>query len=132
MTNLFINRIFRAIKIDIEGHEYQALRGMSKILSNNKSFLVIEFCENSISKRKKIINFLLSHGYLNAYVFSNNKSVFKKNYLNLIINILKIIFYNSSILESKLFNIDSADLIYNKTKSNIIFSKKKINFKKFN
>lgn len=127
-----LNEKIDLIKIDIEGHEYRALIGMNKILSNNKSFLVIEFCENSISKRRKIINFLISHGYLNAYVFSNNKSIFQKNYLNLIINILKIVFYNSSILEPKLLNIDSANLIYNKIKSNIIFSKKKINFKKFN
>ena len=119
------------IKIDIEGHEYQALRGMSKILSNNKSFLVIEFCENSISIRRRIINFLISQGYLNAYLFVNNKNIFKKNYLNLLVNILKIIFYNSSVLETKLININSIDLIRNKVKGNIIFSKKNINIRKF-
>tara|TARA_B110000008_G_C16962062_1_gene560554 strand:- start:1833 stop:2705 length:873 start_codon:yes stop_codon:yes gene_type:complete len=119
------------IKIDIEGHEYQALRGMSKILSNNKSFLVIEFCENSISIRRKIINFLISQGYLNAYLFVNNKNIFKKNYLNLLVNILKIIFYNSSVLETKLININSIDLIRNKVKGNIIFSKKNINVRRF-
>ena len=119
------------IKIDIEGHEYQALRGMSKILSNNKSFLVIEFCENSISKRKRIINFLINQGYLNAYLFSNNKNIYKKNYLNLLVNTLKIIFYNSSVLETKLININSIDLIRNKVKGNIIFSKKNINVRRF-
>ncbi len=127
-----LNEKIDLIKIDIEGHEYHALIGMKKILTKNNSYLIIEFCENDVFKRKKIINFLNSHGYLNAYFFSEKKNFFKRKYINLLINILKVIFLNAPAIRKNLIHINSNDLIKNKIKSNIIFSKEKINLKKLN
>lgn len=119
------------IKIDIEGHEYHALVGMKKIIKKNKSFLFIEFCENNFVKRKKIIKLLEDYGYTKAYFFKKKSEIFKKNYLNLIINIFSIILKTSS-LRTKLIKINPQSLIYNGLKSNIIFSKKEINLSKIN
>jgi FkbM family methyltransferase len=114
------------IKIDIEGHEHKALLGMSKILKKNKSVIFLEFCENSIFKRKNIINFMINHGYSYSYLFKKKKEFFKKKYLNLLVNIIKVIFFNPSILKTKLVEIEPVNLIHSKIKSNIIFTKKKI------
>ena len=65
----------------------RSLIGMKKILSKNNSYLFIEFCENDVFKRKRIINFLTNHGYSKAYFFSKKEKFFKKNYKNLFINI---------------------------------------------
>lgn len=119
------------IKLDVEGHEYQALIGMKKIIKNNKSFLFIEFCENNFAKRKKIIKLLENYGYTKAYFFKKKSEIFKKNYINLIINILSIIL-NISSLRTRLIKINPHDLIYNGLNSNIIFSKKEINLSKIN
>ena len=127
-----LNEKIDLIKIAIEGHEYQALIGMKKILSKNNSYLFIEFCENDVFKRKRIINFLTNHGYSNAYFFSEKEKFFKKNYINLFINILKVIFLDTSLIKKNLIHINSNNLIKNKIKSNIIFSKKKINLKRSN
>ena len=54
----FGSKKIKLIKIDIEGHEFEALQGMKKLLNNNNSLILLEFCEESISKRQKIINFL--------------------------------------------------------------------------
>ena len=119
------------IKLDVEGHEFQALIGMKKIIKNNKCFLFIEFCENNVLKRKKIINLLKNHGYTHAYFFKKEKKFSKKEYLNLLIDIIRILF-NSTSLKTKLTKIRINDLIHNRLKCNIIFSKIEINLTKMN
>ena len=64
--------------------------------------------------------------------FLKKKNFFKRKYINLLINILKVIFLNAPAIRKNLIHINSNDLIKNKIKSNIIFSKEKINLKKLN
>lgn len=119
------------IKIDIEGHEYQALIGMKKIIKNNNCLLMVEFFDEKIKKRREITNFLKKNGFTHFYYFERDKKIFKKNYLNLIKNIFDIIFlFKKQITQIK--EIDQNALIHNNIKSNVVFSKSKLNLQKLN
>ncbi len=117
----------KLIKIDIEGHEYEALEGMKKLLNNNKSLILLEFCEESISKRRKIINFLKKEEYFHSYYISKEKKFSNRAYFDLIIKIVSTILFIYKTDKTKLIKIDLNSLITNGLKTNIIFSKKKIN-----
>ena len=122
-----LNNKIELIKIDIEGHEYEALEGMKKLLNNNKSLILLEFCEESVSKRRKIINFLKSKEYFHSYYISKEKKISNRAYFDLIIKIICTILFIYKTQKTKLIKIDLNSLITNGLKSNIIFSKKKIN-----
>ena len=117
----------KLIKIDIEGHEHEALLGMKKLLSNNNSLILLEFCEESIAKRRKIINFLRDNKYLHSYYFSKEKKISNLGYLDLLIKIILTILFVFKKKKTKIIKIDFESLVINDLKENIIFSKKKIN-----
>ncbi len=117
----------KLIKIDIEGHEHEALLGMKKLLSNNNSLILLEFCEESIAKRRKIINFLRDNEYLHSYYFSKEKKISNLGYLDLLIKIILTILFIFKNKKTKIIKIDFESLVINDLKENIIFSKKKIN-----
>ena len=117
----------KLIKIDIEGHEHEALLGMKKLLSNNNSLILLEFCEESIAKRRKIINFLRDNEYLHSYCFSKEKKISNLGYLDLLIKIILTILFVFKKKKTKIIKIDFESLVINDLKENIIFSKKKIN-----
>ena len=117
----------KLIKIDIEGHEHEALLGMKKLLSNNNSLILLEFCEESIAKRRKIINFLRDNKYLHSYYFSKEKKISNLGYLDLLIKIILTILLVFKKKKTKIIKIDFESLVINDLKENIIFSKKKIN-----
>ena len=117
----------KLIKIDIEGHEHEALLGMKKLLSNNNSLILLEFCEESIAKRRKIINFLRDNNYLHSYYFSKEKKISNLGYLDLLIKIILTILLVFKKKKTKIIKIDFESLVINDLKENIIFSKKKIN-----
>ena len=75
----FIKHKVDFVKIDIEGHEYQALQGMRKILKKYMPKLIIE--TNSFAQKKnllkKIFNFL---SQLNYEIFCNNNLEKKINF----------------------------------------------------
>lgn len=75
------------VKIDVEGHEYEVLRGMQKILASDSPILLIEI-DNIYNKNltRKIFNYLKKNNYLFYY------EMVKKTYwpLNLILTNLKI------------------------------------------
>lgn len=67
------------IKIDTEGHEHEVLRGMNKIISNNKILFQIEIFDNNFSEIKNMLqkyNFniinSISNGHKTDYFFSNS------------------------------------------------------------
>ncbi len=66
------------IKIDTEGHEYEVLQGMSKIILNNKILFQIEIFDENFSKIQNMLlkyNFRtinsVSNGHKTDYFFSN-------------------------------------------------------------
>ena len=68
-----------AIKIDTEGHEFQILEGMEKIISNNKIFFQIEIFEWNY---EKINDFLINKNFRKIHsIKSENKiDYYYKNY----------------------------------------------------
>ena len=75
----FIKHKVDFIKIDIEGHEYQALQGMRKILRKYMPKLIIETNSFALKKNllKKIFNFLSQFNY---EIFCNNNLEKKINF----------------------------------------------------
>ena len=122
-----LDKKIKLIKIDIEGHEYEALKGMKRLLKNNNSLILQEFCEDSISKRKKIINFLKENEYLHSYYFSKEKKFSNLAYLDLFTKIICTIFLIYKTKKKKIVKVGLNSLITNGLKGNIIFSKKEIN-----
>ena len=122
-----LDKKIKLIKIDIEGHEYEALKGMKRLLKNNNSLILQEFCEDSISKRKKIINFLKENEYLHSYYFSKEKKFSNRAYLDLLVKIIGSILFIYKSKETKIVKTDIDSLIANGLKGNVIFSKKEIN-----
>jgi FkbM family methyltransferase len=69
------------VKIDVEGHEYQALLGMKKLLERYHPVIMIEIHDSSLTKNETII-FLIELGYYKHlklshcdYLFINQKTL---------------------------------------------------------
>lgn len=122
-----LDKKIKLIKIDIEGHEYEALIGMKKLLNNNNCLLLLEFCEESISKRRKIISYLREKKYLHSYYFSKEKKFSNRAYLDLFTKIICTILFIYKTKKAKIVKVCLNSLITNGLKGNIIFSKKEIN-----
>ena len=50
-----INNSVLAIKIDVEGHEYNILKGLRKIINNNKCVLQLEIFKDKFDKINKLL-----------------------------------------------------------------------------
>lgn len=82
------------IKLDIEGHELFALRGMSKILKKQKPNLILEYNNNNPSN-KKVIKYLRELGYKSIYILVRKPWSFDyqlPRFFKFILKILEIIF----------------------------------------
>jgi FkbM family methyltransferase len=66
------------IKIDVEGHELNVLKGIQNIIEKNQCILQIEIFEKNF---KKVNNFLLSFGYANFYEVKSRLNYFYKNFI---------------------------------------------------
>ena len=66
-----------AIKIDIEGHELNALQGLQKTLISNKCILQIEIFQKNF---KKVNNFLFSLGFKNFHEIKKRSNYFYTNF----------------------------------------------------
>ena len=85
----FLNKKIDLIKIDVEGHEVEALEGMIKIVKKNKPIILFENMSNL--NQEKFINKLKISGY--KYFYSLNRKKWKTNQsLNYFFRILLKIF----------------------------------------
>ena len=66
-----------AIKIDIEGHELNALLGLKKTLISNQCILQIEIFEKNFDE---VNNFLFSLGFKNFYRIKKRSNYFYRNF----------------------------------------------------
>ena len=65
--NQIQNKKISLIKIDIEGHELQAFKGMKFILKKNKPIILFEQNREIFNGGSEVISFLKSVGYNNLY-----------------------------------------------------------------
>ena len=72
-----IEKAFSFIKIDVEGHEMEALLGMEKSILTNKPIICFELINKDASSLK-IIEFLKNLGYRKFYI-PYQKSIFPKS-----------------------------------------------------
>ena len=63
------------IKIDVEGAEFDVLKGAKKWLAETDGYWVIEYHGNT---RDKLINVMKEYGYKIEKEFDNKKIIFKK------------------------------------------------------
>lgn len=75
--NLISNKI--SIKIDVEGHEFNVLKGLTNILKNNFCILQIEIFDSNF---ENVNNFLLSMGYKKFYEIKKRANYFYKKIEN--------------------------------------------------
>ena len=82
-----LNEKIGLVKIDVEGMEYKALLGISKIIKRDLPILMYEDYNYEEIKdgNSKSINFLKSNGYTNFYTF---RSINKTNSMTVISNFL--------------------------------------------
>ena len=71
-----INNSVLAIKIDVEGHEYNVLKGLKKIINNNKCILQLEIMNNNFEEVNK---FLLENKFYKIDEVKNRSNYFYKN-----------------------------------------------------
>ncbi len=62
------------IKIDVEGHELEVLKGATKTIQNNKPIIYIEIEQRHLKGKKidQVINFILSFGYEGGFYQNKN------------------------------------------------------------
>lgn len=75
----FLNKI-GLIKIDVEGAEFNVLKGTIEILKNNKKIkLLLEFIPDSIkecgNQPIELVEFLISHGFQISYINEKEKKI---------------------------------------------------------
>lgn len=67
------NKKIGLIKIDVEGHELFAFRGMVNILKKRKPIVIFEQHEGIYNGTSDVIKFLFSLGYKNLYEVRRNQ-----------------------------------------------------------
>ena len=71
-----INNSVLAIKIDVEGHEYNVLKGLRKIINNNKCILQLEIFNDKFDKVNK---FLIENKFYKITEVKNRSNYFYTN-----------------------------------------------------
>ena len=71
------------IKIDIDGYDFEAVKGAVEIMHKYKPILVIELVDEALAlhgfNKGNVIDFMISHGYYQEIVLDNCNYVFKKD-----------------------------------------------------
>tara|TARA_B100000575_G_scaffold198371_1_gene160507 strand:+ start:402 stop:1178 length:777 start_codon:yes stop_codon:yes gene_type:complete len=74
---LKLNNEKLSLKIDVEGHEFNVLKGIKNTLVNNKCIIQIEIFEKNF---ELVNNYLLSLEYKNIFEFKSRSNFFYKNF----------------------------------------------------
>lgn len=96
------------IKIDVEGHEYEALCGADEIIRKNKPIILFEQQEYEFDDgTSKVINKLRSYGYHDFYYYARWSKKFPK-YLGTFMRVIfgeKIILTKTQMFEKKYYSM---------------------------
>jgi FkbM family methyltransferase len=116
------------VKIDVEGHELQALRGMKSLLMKNKPVILFEQNRGIVNKTSDEIKFLKSIGYRFLYEFKKTDewitpSILPKTFQS-IFKFFEVMFFGEPILELELKLIPHLE---KKSYDMLLFSCDKIN-----
>jgi FkbM family methyltransferase len=94
------------VKIDVEGHEMRAFKGMRKLLLKNKPFILFEQNRGILNKTSDEISFLKSIGYKYLYEFKKTDDWITPSYLpktfQSIFKFFEVIFLGEPILNFEL------------------------------
>jgi len=93
-------------KIDVEGHEYEVLKGAKNLLSKNMCILQIEIMEKHL---KNCQNILTSLGYYEIFKIKNDHYFTNISYKDRIINIFE---RKNELIRPAVANIDQALVVF--------------------
>lgn len=79
--NFFDENLF--IKIDVEGYEYEVLKGLANTFLNNKNIIILIELNKNHSNIKNIINFLKKNNFINFGYNAMKNQIYLKNPPNL-------------------------------------------------
>jgi FkbM family methyltransferase len=122
LDNIFKYKKIDFIKIDVEGHELEVLKGGQKLLNYNSAILNIEFNIKDFNPKNKIIRFLKKINYKFYYYYEIDKSDFDGRAATIPFKILMILVRNLKEKKCTIKNI-SEFKINKKVEQNIICSK---------
>lgn len=122
LDNIFKYKKIDFIKIDVEGHELEVLKGGQKLLNYNSAILNIEFNIKDFNPKNKIIRFLKKINYKFYYYYEIDKSDFDGRAATIPFKILMILIRNLKEKKCTIKNI-SEFKINKKVEQNIICSK---------
>jgi FkbM family methyltransferase len=122
LDNIFKYKKIDFIKIDVEGHELEVLKGGQKLLNYNSVILNIEFNIKDFNPKNKIIRFLKKINYKFYYYYEIDKSDFDVRAATIPFKILMILVRNLKEKKCTIKNI-SEFKINKKVEQNIICSK---------
>tara|TARA_Y100000816_G_C25957629_1_gene499644 strand:- start:66 stop:836 length:771 start_codon:yes stop_codon:yes gene_type:complete len=77
---LNLNNQKLAIKIDVEGHELNVLKGITRLINNNNCFIQIEVFKNNFIE---VDDFLRANNFSKVYSVLNRSNYFYSNFSNL-------------------------------------------------
>jgi len=79
--NFFDENLF--IKIDVEGYEYEVLKGLTNTFFKNKNIIILIELNKNHSNTKNIINFLKNNNFVNFGYKVMENQIYLKKYPNL-------------------------------------------------
>ena len=86
------------IKIDVEGHEYEVLKGSEQVITSNQPVIMFEqFPDEFKNGSSKVLDLLKTMGYKKFVVMERSPN-FQIKYLSIVINILSALIFGKKIL----------------------------------
>jgi FkbM family methyltransferase len=122
LDNIFKYKKIDFIKIDVEGHELEVLKGGEKLLNHNSAILNIEFNIKDFNRKNKIIKFLKKINYKYYYYYEVDENDFDGRAMSIPFKIFMILVRGIKEKKCTIKNINEFK-INKKFEQNIICSK---------